>query len=104
VKTIRFSKPYDYGDLVGAYYKGHAIDCVASSRRAGQWNVCVRAASGELVAEATYQGKSRRAMLVLGAESAGLVSVPNDRSEPRPCNLPPTSTLNEKPDGCGRWL
>lgn len=77
MKTIRFSKRYDYGDLVGANYKGHAIDCAASPRRANQWNVCVRTANGELVAEATYHGKSRRAMLVLGVESAGLVCVPN---------------------------
>lgn len=77
MRKIRFSKRYDYGDLVGARYKGHSIDCAASPRRTSQWNVCVRAASGELVAEVTYRGKSRRAMLMLGAESAGLVSVTN---------------------------
>lgn len=74
MKTIRFSKHYDYGDLVGAYYKGNAIDCTASPRRAGQWNVCVRDASGEVVAEATYRGRDRRAMLLIGVEAAGLVS------------------------------
>ncbi len=91
MKPIRFSKRYDYGDLVGAYYKGHAIDCAANPRRAGQWNVCVRAASGELVAELTYRGKSRRAMLVLGAESAGLVSVANVEVQRRPTSEPNTT-------------
>lgn len=80
MKTIRFSKRYDYGDLVGAYYKGNAIDCTASSRRSGEWLVMVRAENGELVAETTYRGRDRRAMLMVGAEAAGLL--PNDEAHP----------------------
>lgn len=77
----RFTGQIDTDDGCSAYYKSHEINCTAHWRRPNQWHVFVRDKAGETVAETTYHGSDRRAMLTAGARAAGLLE--NVKDEPR---------------------
>lgn len=79
--VMRFRRRVDTDELCSAEYRGHMIDCAAHWRRKGQWNVSVRTKAGELVADMTYHGYDRRAMLEAAAKHAGLTSQNTEASE-----------------------
>lgn len=73
MSTPRFQRLLDEPDLCSARYKGHSIDCTRHWRHRNHWLCSVHNKAGELVADYSYEGHDRRAMLEGAARAAGLL-------------------------------